>query len=134
MRHILLVEDNPGDVVLMQEAIRLSGFQAELLTAYDGEQAMKMLGEARVTLDCILLDINLPKLDGLTLLECYRDKFTAPVVCWTGSENPEDRQRAIELGVGDYVMKPVGFDLFLTTVHSLLERFIQQEPASLSSN
>ena len=127
MPHILLVEDNPGDVMLVQEAIRLSSSPVELLIASDGEQASQVLDELKLPLDFILLDVNLPKLDGLKLLECHQGKFVAPVVCFTGSENPEDKQRAMKLGACDYVVKPPSFDVFLATVQGLLERFTRQK-------
>ena len=134
MRRILMVEDNPGDVMLVQEAIRLSSFQVHMLTACDGEQALEMLLGLTDPLDCILLDLNLPKLDGLTLLESHRDKFRAPVVSWTGSENPDDKRRALELGAHDFVIKPVDFDVFVKTVQDLVERFTLQLAGRQSLN
>ncbi len=133
MLHILLVEDNSADVMLVREAIRRSTVKADVLIAYDGEQALRILDELQFAPDCILLDLNVPKFDGLTLLERYRDRFGAPVIVLTGSENPEDRRRAFELGVEDYVVKPVGFDSFLARVQELLERFTNQKAADQSA-
>lgn len=133
MLHILLVEDNPADVMLVREAIRRSSVQADVLIAYDGEQALRILDELQFAPDFILLDLNVPKFDGLTLLERHRDRFGAPVIVLTGSENPEDKRRALELGVHDYVVKPVGFDPFLSRVQELIERFTKQKAADQSA-
>jgi CheY-like chemotaxis protein len=124
MLHILLVEDNTADVFMVREAIRLSSVKADVLIAYDGEQAIRILEELPFKPDFILLDLNVPKLDGLELLARYRENLAAPVVILTSSMNPKDRERALELGAHEYVSKPVLSQEFINTVQSMLERWM----------
>jgi DNA-binding response OmpR family regulator len=121
--HILLVEDNPGDVLLVREGIRRSSTSADVIIAYDGEQALRLLTELSFEPDFILLDLNLPRFDGFTILERYRTENGPPVVVLTGSDRDGDRKRALALGAQDYVVKPVGFDAFIDTVTSIVERW-----------
>jgi DNA-binding response OmpR family regulator len=119
MLHLLMVEDNPGDVLLVREAICRSPIEADLLTAYDGEQALRFLTDSRLRLDLILLDLNIPKFSGHELLERFRSNV-APVIVLTSSVNPNDRKRAIESGAKDYIVKPSDLDEFLDTVATVL--------------
>ena len=130
MLHILLVEDNPGDILLIREAIRTSPIKADVLIAYDGEQGLRMLDERGVEPDLILLDLDVPKIDGFTLLERSRNKLAVPVVVFTNSRNPKDRERALVLGAQDYVSKPIKLGDFLSTVQAVLERWIGSASAT----
>lgn len=69
MLHVLLVEDNQGDVLLVREAIRSSSLDADVLVAYDGEQALRFLSQFNFKPDIVLLDLNMPKFSGLQILE-----------------------------------------------------------------
>jgi DNA-binding response OmpR family regulator len=127
MLHILLVEDN-ADVMMVREALRTSPIAGDVIIAYDGEQAMKFLFELNFKPDFILIDLNVPKVDSFAVLERYRAYGGAPVIVFTGSQNSSDKQRALELGARDYVVKPVGLRPFLDAVHGILERWTG-EPA-----
>ncbi|HTW66499.1 MAG TPA: response regulator [Bryobacteraceae bacterium] len=131
MFHILLVEDNPGDVLLIREAVRRSAVSADVIIAYDGEQAIQILTEDRVKVDFIFLDLNLPKYDGLQILEWYRANQGPPVVVLTSSSNPADRDRAMDLAASGYVVKPADLDMFMRVIHTALEHWIPgpQAPA-----
>jgi DNA-binding response OmpR family regulator len=121
MLHLLLAEDNPGDVMLVREALRTSSIAADLVVAYHGEQALRFLASQRF--DLVILDLNLPKADGHAILQKYaRLKGSPPIVVFTSSSSPSDRERALAAGTKEYVVKPSGLDDFMKAVHGILER------------
>ena len=121
--HILLVEDNAADVMLVREALRSCPTPADVIIAYDGEQALKFLDELEFQPDFVLLDLNLPKFDGYTVLEKYRERGGPPLVVFTSSEDEGSKQRAMALGAQDYVVKPLIFREFMGTVQGIVERW-----------
>lgn len=123
MLHVLLVEDNPADVLMVREAIRTSTVEADVLIAYDGEQALRLLTELEFRPDFIILDLNVPKFSGLQILERYRAKEGPPVLVLTSSVNPQDEKRAFELGAKEYLVKPTDLDTYLSTVRQAVERW-----------
>ena len=123
MVHILLVEDNSADVLLIREALRTSSIAADVVIAYDGEEAEKLLSERDFHAAFILLDLNIPRVDGFSILERHRTANVPPVVVFTGSANPADRQRALALGARDYVNKPMGKQPFIEAIHQILDRW-----------
>jgi chemotaxis family two-component system response regulator Rcp1 len=121
---VLLVEDNPGDVRLTQEAFKESKLLHKLYVVRDGEEALDFLfrkGNFSVapTPDLILLDLNLPKKSGReVLVEIKNDpnlKFI-PVVVLTTSEADEDILNSYKLHANCYITKPVEFDKFLNII------------------
>lgn len=126
---ILLVEDNPDDVELALEALRTNRIVNEVVVARDGEEARDFLfgvgRHAGVVCDppeLILLDLKLPKIDGLDVLRRIRadDRMRlTPVVVLTSSDEDEDLVRSYGLGANSYVRKPVDFDEFLQAVRQL---------------
>jgi chemotaxis family two-component system response regulator Rcp1 len=127
---ILLVEDNPADVRLTQEALRESKLANNLHTVGDGVEALRFLrrdgdhaGAPRP--DLVLLDLNLPRMGGREVLEEVKadpDLRRIPVVILTTSEAEQDVVRSYELHANAYVRKPVDFDRF-TEVVRLIEDF-----------
>ncbi|MGA9533595.1 MAG: response regulator [Anaerolineales bacterium] len=126
---ILMVEDNPGDVRLTKEAFKENKIQNNMYVAEDGELALDYLHqrngyEDAVRPDLILLDLNLPKLDGRQVLQDIKedpDLKRIPVVILTTSEASEDIVRTYDLHANSYVTKPVDFDQFCKVVHSIEE-------------
>jgi CheY-like chemotaxis protein len=126
---ILIVEDNPGDVRLIQEILREAQVHHTLTVAEDGEEALNILqkkgkfaGAAYPNL--ILLDLNLPKKKGLEVLrEIKRDAQLKgiPVVILTSSKDEEDIFAGYDLDVNAYVTKPVNFDQFLNAVNAIVK-------------
>ena len=122
---ILLVEDNPGDVRLMAEALK--GYNVTLHVASDGERALAHLqGEAdlppRPRPDLILLDLNLPKKDGREVLAAIKEDSalnTIPIVVLTSSGAEADVRRSYELNANCYVSKPAALEEFLTVMKSI---------------
>jgi CheY-like chemotaxis protein len=111
---ILLVEDNPADIRLLQEALKETGSPIELYTAADGEEALDFLYRRSVRLaelrpDLIFLDINLPKVNGHKVLQTVKaepELMRIPVVMLTSSDAPEDIRSAYEHHANAYVRKP----------------------------
>lgn len=110
---ILLVEDNPGDVRLIQEAFRTTGFEPTFHTAVDGDAALEFLREhvntSGPSIDLMLLDLNLPRTDGFEVLEAIKDEqelMSIPVIVLTSSEATEDVRKSYELCANAYLTKP----------------------------
>ena len=130
--HILLVEDNPGDVRLAEEALKESDFQGQLHIARDGVEAMEFLrAEGENTdapsPDLVLLDLNLPRMSGREVLEQIKGDAALrriPVVILTTSEAEHDIVYAYDLHANCYVTKPVDLDQFLSILHSLVEFWV----------
>jgi CheY-like chemotaxis protein len=124
---ILLVEDNPGDVRLTREGLREGKVQNNLSVAPDGVEALAFLRrEGKYTdaarPDLILLDLNLPKMDGREVLEVIKadaSLHNIPVVVLTSSQAEQDIVRAYDLHANCYITKPVDLDQFIRVVHSI---------------
>jgi len=118
-RPILLVEDNPMDVDLTRRAFTRRKVINPFEVATDGEEALKLIlgwenGEPLPVV--ILLDINLPKINGLDVLRVYKRHPTlqqVPVIVLTGSDEDRDIQAAYDLGANSYIVKPVDFGKFI---------------------
>ena len=124
---ILLVEDNPGDVRLTQEALREGKIRNSLHVVEDGEAAMAFVrreGEYAdmPRPDLILLDLNLPRMDGrevLAQIKADADLKRIPVVVLTTSRAEEDVLRVYNLNANCYITKPVDFDQFIKVVSAV---------------
>jgi chemotaxis family two-component system response regulator Rcp1 len=124
---ILLVEDNPGDVRLTQEALTESKVRNTLHVARDGVEALEFLrgrdgngGGSKP--DIILLDLNLPRLNGREVLATIKadpDLRRIPVVVLTTSRAEQDILETYDLHANCYIVKPVGLDEFITIVRSV---------------
>jgi two-component system, response regulator len=127
---ILLVEDNADDEALMLRALRKNNIREEIMVVRDGVEALDFLFSENQYADrdphempkLILLDINMPKMNGLEVLRRIRaDKRTRllPVVILTSSKEEQDIVQGYKSGVNSYVAKPVDFDEFSAAVRSL---------------
>ena len=129
---ILLVEDDPGDVLITREALESSKVSNHLSVVSNGEEALAFLrreppfGDA-VRPGLILLDLNLPRLDGRDVLASVKadpDLRRIPVVILTTSSADEDIVRSYDLHANAYVTKPVDFDQFMSAVRQIDEFFV----------
>ena len=119
--HILLVEDNAGDVFLVRRALEKRGFSHDLTVVRDGEEALLFIDHAAKKLDgekpeLVLLDLNLPKVNGVQILSHLRNTppfADTPVIVITSSDSPLDRERAMSLGANVYFRKPTDLDSFM---------------------
>lgn len=117
---LLLVEDSPADVYLVREAMKAEGVPFRMQVAEDGELALQILNqveaEADAPPDVLLLDLNVPRRDGIQILERIRSGPRCsgiPVVVISSSDSPVDRQRALSLGATHYFRKPSTLDEFM---------------------
>lgn len=120
MTEVLLADDNPSDVYLIREALREHSVDCELRVAGDGRDAMDIIsGENAAVnvgaLSLIILDLNLPRHDGIEILQRLRESpnVNVPVVVLTSSDSPRDRLMATELGAARYLRKPSNLNEFL---------------------
>lgn len=124
---ILLVEDSPGDVRLAQEALKEGKVRNNLYIVGDGVEALDFLfrrgkHENAVRPDLILLDLNLPRLDGRSVLEQVKtdpDLRRIPVVVLTTSKAEQDVLKSYDLHANCYINKPIDFDQFITVIQSI---------------
>ncbi|HMJ33839.1 MAG TPA: response regulator [Baekduia sp.] len=129
---VLLVEDDPGDVLLIQEAFDFNKVHNNLNIVSDGEQALAYLRRegdyAEATRpDLVLLDLNLPRKDGREVLQEAKsdeDLRTIPIVVLTTSEAEEDVLRSYQLHANAYVTKPVDFECFVSIVRQIDDFFV----------
>jgi len=116
---IFLIEDNPGDILLIQQILTATIASVEIRLAMDGEQALRMLADPGFKPDLIILDLNIPKVPGIAILaQC---KPAAPIVVFSSSSNPAEIQRAKELGVREFVQKPIDFEEFDRVVKRMIQ-------------
>jgi two-component system, chemotaxis family, response regulator Rcp1 len=125
--HILVVDDDPVDVRLMQEALRESKVVADMESVYDGVEALAYLrregkyGQARRP-DLILLDLNMPRKDGrevLSEIKADPELRRIPVVILTTSRADQDVIQTYDLGANAYVVKPVDLDQLIVIVRKI---------------
>lgn len=129
LKPILLVEDNPNDLELTLVALERSQLANEVIIARDGAEALDYLNsrgkyEGRLAGNpaVVLLDLKLPKVDGLEVLRHIRESATLrsqPVVMLTSSREEQDLLRSYQLGVNAYVVKPVDFKEFVRAIADL---------------
>lgn len=129
---VLLVEDDPGDVLMTREAFADYKLRNRLHVVDDGVAAMAFLrqegeyaGSPRP--DLVLLDLNLPKMDGREVLEAIKsdaDLASIPVVVLTTSEAEDDVVRSYSLHANAYVTKPVDFERFIEVVRQIDDFFV----------
>jgi len=115
--HLLIVEDNPGDVLLVREALRHCSMPVDVIIASDGEQALRLLNQG-LELDLIILDLNIPKIDGYMVLERMGHRSPPVVVFTSGTEGAV---RALALGAREVVQKPIDFTTFIEAVCHIVE-------------
>ena len=137
---ILLVEDNPSDVGLTQRALAKSHIANEMVVAEDGQDALDYIFAAgnytgrdvKETPAVVLLDLKLPRVDGLEVLRRVRaDERTKriPVVILTTSKEEQDVAQSYDLGANSYIRKPVDFKQFVESVERLgLYWLVMNEP------
>jgi CheY-like chemotaxis protein len=130
---ILLAEDNPADVYLIRRALREHGVEHSVRVSSDGKDTLQILSREgayreRPVLELIILDLNLPRHDGIEILERLRatEEFErVPVVVLTSSDSPRDRQSANRLGATLYLRKPTSLEQFLA-MGQLFKRLLEK--------
>ena len=123
---ILLVEDNPDDEALTLRALKKNNILNQVIVVHDGAEALEYLvgpdAAANLIPQVILLDLKLPKIDGLEVLRRIRaDERTRllPVIILTSSREEQDLLNSYNLGANSYILKPVDFNQFIAAVQQL---------------
>lgn len=107
---------------MVQQVLASCPMAYKLHIARDGEQALQMLDDPNLQLDLIILDLNLPRITGLGVLERYRPK-DIPVVVFSASSMQTDREFALALGASDYVQKPIDLQAFAGAVCGIVVKW-----------
>jgi two-component system, OmpR family, response regulator len=115
---ILLVDDEDAVQKLLTYPLEREGFR--VLQAWDGEEALQQFGRERV--DLVVLDLMLPKLDGLEVCRRLRGRSTVPIIMLTARDDELDKVVGLELGADDYITKPFSIREFRSRVRALLRR------------
>jgi len=126
-KYIFLVEDNPDDEMLTRRALKKNNILNDIVVARDGAEALEFLyggGMEKVGSlpEIVLLDLNLPKVNGLEILHKIRQEQKTqllPVIILTTSDEDRDRIESYKLGANSYIRKPVDFDQFSDAILQL---------------
>ncbi|NER22114.1 MAG: response regulator [Symploca sp. SIO1C2] len=122
LRPILLVEDNPDDEILSKRALKRSRVKNPIMVARNGEEALAAIFDAKPLPCLVLLDLKLPKIDGLEVLRRIRTSeltHLLPVIVLTSSSQDCDIIESYGLGANSYVRKPIDFYQFINAVSQL---------------
>jgi DNA-binding response OmpR family regulator len=124
---IVIAEDSGPDVILVKETLRAFGIEVLLTVFPDGEECARYLGTGREPPDAIILDLNLPRVDGFELLRAVRSNRRydgVPVAMLTSSRLAADRRKSLEFGANAFITKPSTLDDFLKIVGSEIRRLL----------
>lgn len=116
-QRILIVDDEPGIVAVVKNYFEMGGYQ--VITAYNGKDAMKQLTQMP---DIVLLDINMPDMDGLTVCQRIREHIACPILFLTARVETADKIRGFSAGADDYILKPFDLDELGARVAAHLRR------------
>ena len=130
---VLLVEDNPDDVLITKHAWKKGKINADLYIVNNGEEALDFLNKRNEYKDApsvslMLLDLKMPRMNGFEVLEHIKqDQILKklPIIVLTTSPRSSDVERAYELGCNSYIVKPVGFDNFVNAVTQIENYWIE---------
>jgi len=126
---VLVVEDNPGDVKLIREGLKRSTVKLPLniRVAEDGEQALNLLIRDNFQPDMILIDLNLPKIDGQTVIQRVRakgvDLVSTPIVVFSSKQH--GIQEVLDAGATAYIVKPAGLTDYLKAIEKVAVLWLQ---------
>jgi two-component system response regulator len=130
---VLLVEDNAGDTLLIQQTLAEGSIPVKLHVARDGEQALQMLDNPEFKPGLIILDLNIPRIPGSAVLERYHSTKT-PIVIFSSSWNDAEISRAMELGAREFAQKPTDLQAFSEVVCGMVERWAIREEADSTAS
>lgn len=114
---IMVVDDEKGVVTIMKKYFKMSGYQ--VITAYSGQEALKKMS---CLPDIVLLDINMPDMDGLTVCQSIREYITCPILFLTARIETADKIKGFSAGADDYIVKPFDLDELGARVAAHLRR------------
>ena len=118
---LLVADNNARDIFLIHQALAEEPYPINISVASDGRQACQMLATKKFHPDLVILELDLPKLSGLSVLECT-DPYV-PVVVFTSLSNATDRRMAMDLGVVEYVEKPADPNEFIEAASRIFKQW-----------
>ncbi|MBT8325835.1 MAG: response regulator [Winogradskyella sp.] len=127
---ILLIEDDMIEVMKLNRTITSLKLQHEIIEANNGEEALTILEKKSNLPDIILLDLNMPKLNGIEFLSILKNNDQLkhiPTVILTTSSNKKDLKECFEIGVSGYVLKPLKYDDYVAKVSKILDYWSTNE-------
>src|SRR3989338_10586452 len=123
---ILLVDDEDSIQKLLTYPLERDGFR--VIQARDGDEALRRFEEEDARIDLVVLDVMLPKLDGLEVCKRLRARSTVPIIMLTARDDELDKVLGLELGADDYITKPFSIREFRSRVRALLRRAAAPRP------
>lgn len=127
---ILLVEDNIIEILKLKRAIENLGMSHEVLEAENGEIALDSIKQEEINPDIVLLDLNMPKMNGLEFLAKVRNDESMrhlPIIILSTSNNNRDLMEAYKLGVSGYILKPLKYDDYVKKIEFTLQYWSNNE-------
>ena len=127
---ILLVEDNIIEILKLKRAIEYLGMNHEVLEAENGEIALDSIKQEEINPDIVLLDLNMPKMNGLEFLAIVRNDESMrhlPIIILSTSNNNRDLKEAYKLGVSGYILKPLKYDDYVKKIEFTLQYWSNNE-------
>ncbi len=127
---ILLVEDNIIEILKVKRAIENLGMNHEVLEAENGEIALDSIKQEEINPDIVLLDLNMPKMNGLEFLAIVRNDESMrhlPIIILSTSNNNRDLMEAYKLGVSGYILKPLKYDDYVKKIEYTLQYWSNNE-------
>ena len=122
--NILFVEDDAIEVMMFNRVVQKTGFNHRLIEANNGEEALAILRAKEVIPDIILLDLNMPKLNGIEFLKIIKNDEELnhiPTIIFTTSNNHRDIFKCYKIGIAGYIIKPLKYDDYLVLVKKTLD-------------
>ncbi|MFZ4105652.1 response regulator [Flavobacterium sp.] len=122
--NILFVEDDAIEVMMFNRVIQKIGINHKLIEASNGENALEILNAKEIIPDIILLDLNMPKLNGIEFLKIIKNNEAlkhVPIIIFTTSNNHRDISDCYKIGIAGYIIKPLKYDDYLVLVQKTLE-------------
>jgi len=123
---ILFIEDSAGDALLTGQIVAESPIPIKLVIARDGLQALTMLADPTFQPAIVILDLNIPLISGHVVLE-RNNRKEIPIVVFSVSDDPCDRERALALGAREYVQKPMSLDAYKKAVLGIIQKWVLPE-------
>jgi two-component system KDP operon response regulator KdpE len=121
---VLIIDDDPMNIQLVTDTLRQEDYA--VISAPDGPQGLRAMYEHHP--DLIILDVNMPTMDGWTVLQRIREVSNVPVVMLTARDAPEEVIKGLDLGADDYVTKPFDIKVLLARVRATLRRAVSDSP------
>lgn len=128
--NILFVEDDAIEVMMFNRVIQKIGINHKLIEANNGENALKILNAKEIIPDIILLDLNMPKLNGIEFLKIIKNNEVlkqVPIIIFTTSNNHRDISDCYKIGIAGYIIKPLKYDDYTVLVQKTLEYWSSNE-------